>query len=108
MVLCATSSDVRPSARFLDQARAIVFDRLAGHAAHVYLFGSWARGDARRISDIDIAIGAEGPLPVALLSEIREALSESPIPYPVEVVDLADISPSFRARILSEGIRWTA
>lgn len=79
-----------------------------GNLAHVYLFGSWARGDPRRISDIDIAIGAEGPLPVALLSEIREALAESPLPYPVEVVDLAEISPGFRARILSEGIPWTA
>ncbi|MFA5861547.1 MAG: nucleotidyltransferase domain-containing protein [Candidatus Thermoplasmatota archaeon] len=99
---------MRPSARFLDDVRAIVLGRLAGHAADVYLFGSWARGDARQISDIDVAIRARRPLPIALLSEIREALSESHIPYPVDIVDLNDVSPSFRARILSEGVRWTA
>lgn len=104
----AQSSGVTPSRRFLEEVRAIVLGKLAGRAADVYLFGSWARGDPRRISDIDVAIAGRAPLPPALLSDIREALSESHVPYPVDLVDMKDISPSFRARILSEGVRWTA
>jgi len=61
MFLCAASSNVRPSARFLDEARAIVLDRLAGHAAQVYLFSSWATRDARRISDIESWIWLTSP-----------------------------------------------
>ena len=40
----------------LAEARRIICRGLAGLRARVYLFGSWARGDARRTSDIDVAI----------------------------------------------------
>lgn len=78
-----------PSDRYLDAAREIVLEVLAGQPADVFLFGSWARGDPRRTSDIDIAVLPRGRLPPGLLSRVREALEESTIPYPVDVVDLA-------------------
>lgn len=99
---------VAPSPRYLDEARAIVERELSGVAADVYLFGSWARGDPRRISDIDIAVLPRGPAPAAILSRLREAFEESSIPYPVDVVDLREASPSLRDRVLREGIPWSA
>jgi uncharacterized protein len=91
----------------LDETRRIVRAGLRGHPAQVYLFGSWATGRNRRTSDIDIAILPAGPLPEDLLSDLREALEESLVVYPVDVVDLSRVAPQFRDRVLKEGIRWS-
>src|SRR5262245_21451910 len=57
-------------ARALERVRGIVCDVLEGREARVYLFGSSARGQARRSSDIDVAIDPLRPLPPALLAEL--------------------------------------
>ncbi len=46
--------------------------RSAGEGVNVYLFGSWARGEATRVSDIDLAIESETPLPPGTLARLRE------------------------------------
>lgn len=99
---------MRPDPRYVEEARAIVERALRGYPAEVYLFGSWARGDARRLSDIDVAVLPKGDIPWSVLSRLRDELDESTIPYPVEVVDLRETSDEFRARVLREGIRWSA
>lgn len=81
---------------------------LKGHRARVYLFGSHARGEASRASDVDVAVLPRKPLPVGLLSAIREELEESRIPYVVELVDLSAAEPSFRKTVQREGVLWTA
>ncbi|GAB4580910.1 MAG: nucleotidyltransferase domain-containing protein [Anaerolineales bacterium] len=90
----------------LELARRIVLDRLVNFAAKVYLFGSQARGQAGRISDIDIAVLPLEPIPGWIFSEIREALEESNILYPVELVDLSETDERFRKRVFEEGIVW--
>ena len=92
--------------RALERVREIVLDGLAGTDAAVYLFGSCARGDALRSSDIDVAVDAADALPRGLLSRIGEDLEESTIPYEVEIVDLREVSASMRTRVLKEGIAW--
>ncbi len=93
-------------ARWLEAIRAIVFRELAGVSARVWLFGSRARGTARRTSDIDIAV--DGPIPIGLLSHVREALEESNVPVRVDVIDLRDADAGFRARVLEEGVLWSS
>jgi len=93
-------------ARDLEEARRIILGKLEGIPARVYLFGSWARSEARRHSDIDVAISADGPLPPGLLLEIEEALDSSEVLYPVELVDLTTASSSLRERVAAEGIPW--
>jgi predicted nucleotidyltransferase len=92
----------------LEEAKRIVLDGLRGHAARVYLFGSWVQGRQGRTSDIDIAILPADPLPIGLLSDIREKLEDSRILYPVDLVDLSESDPDFAARVQREGILWTA
>jgi hypothetical protein len=46
------------------------------------------------------------PIPRHVFSEIREALEESRVLYPVDLVDLSDSSEEFRERILREGVPW--
>jgi len=90
----------------LAETRRIVAEGLRGHRARIYLFGSRARGDASPTSDIDVAVLPLEPLPPGTLAEIREALEESRVLYPVEVVDLSEAAPEFRERVLAEGILW--
>jgi predicted nucleotidyltransferase len=97
--MLASSPDV-------EEVRRIVLDRLRGHRARVYLFGSWARGAGSRISDIDVAVEALEPLPPELLSEIHEAIEESRVLYQVDLVDLSHAAPELRDRIHAEGVLW--
>lgn len=65
----------------------------------VWAFGSRATGNrVRRFSDLDLAVGGE-ELPLELLDTLREALDESRLPFKVDIVDLATLTPEFRARI---------
>jgi predicted nucleotidyltransferase len=93
--------------RDLEQARQIVLNELRGRPAKVYLFGSWARNEARRYSDIDIGILPTEPLPPELLLELADKLDQSEVLYPVDLVDLSTAPASLRDRVLAEGILWT-
>lgn len=92
----------------LAEARRIVLECLGTHPVRVYLFGSRARGEEGRASDIDIAILPLQPLPGWVISNVRERLEESRIPLRVDVVDLSTTDPEFRARVLEEGVPWNA
>ena len=55
----------------------------------------------RRFSDLDIAVGGE-ELALDEMATLREALDESRLPFKVDVVQMAEISPEFRGRIAGE------
>ena len=95
------------SDKYIDQARAIVLAHTRGLPVEVYFFGSRATGKPRRDSDVDVAVDIHGPVPTAFLSDLSEALEESSVPYRVDVVDLSAASEKFRARVKSEGIKWS-
>jgi predicted nucleotidyltransferase len=97
---------VDKSATYLTQVRQIVLDKLKGYTVQVYLFGSRARGEAGAHSDIDIGIWPTEPLPRWVLSEIREALFESLVPFQVDVIDLSQTDENFKQRVLKEAIAW--
>ena len=92
----------------LAEVKRIVLEGLKKHQARVFLFGSRARGDAARWSDIDVAVLPLEPLPAGLLSSIREQLEESTIPYTVDLVDLSEADRSLREFVQREGLLWTA
>ncbi|RNC69212.1 MAG: nucleotidyltransferase domain-containing protein [Desulfuromonadales bacterium] len=87
--------------QYISQVREI----LARHvpACEVRMFGSRVRGTARKYSDIDLAIVGDGPLPDRTVAGLKEAFSESDIPYRVDVVDWRTISPEFRKVIEQQG-----
>ena len=71
----------------------------------IYLFGSWARGEAKRSSDVDIAIESKEDMSF-LIGEFREALEISCIVYNVDVVDMNFAAESLCKKIREEGIVW--
>ena len=91
---------------YLNQVRKILLDHLKGYRFQLFLFGSQTTQQAGRTSDIDVGILPMAPLPKGLLSEIREELEESHIPYPVDLVDLSRSNPEFLQHISQKGIRW--
>lgn len=81
---------------------ALVRAILAKHvppATRVWVFGSRVNGTARRYSDLDLALEAEGPLDLDVMGSLAEAVSESDLPFKVDLLDLKSVDPAFRAII---------
>lgn len=93
-----------PRQSYLERVHRIVLQHLKGQPVQVYLFGFWVRGEAGYTSDIDIGLSPLGPLSPGLVSRLHEALEESHVPYPVEVVDLSQTDSTFCRGVLQEGI----
>ncbi len=74
--------------------------------AKIYLFGSRARGEQRKLSDIDLAIDAGQALEPRFIEEARAVLLASDVPYPIDVVDYHSVSKNMRAFIDQEKILW--
>lgn len=72
----------------------------------VILFGSRARGDYSRVSDIDIGILPKNKLDRKKLVLLKEKIDNLNFPYTVDVVDLSKVSEAFREKALREGIVW--
>lgn len=81
--------------------------RHAGPDVGVLLFGSWARGEERRSSDVDVALDGHGrAIDPSRLSGLREALEDSRIAWRVDVLDLSCCSVPVRRRVVAEAIVW--
>ena len=87
--------DIAPDQLFL--VRSI----LARHVpeCQVLAFGSRVAGTAKKHSDLDLAVMTRAPLTVRRMARLREAFSESRLPFKVDVVDWSEASKSFRAVI---------
>lgn len=77
---------------------------LKSAGAKVFVFGSRARGNQRKFSDLDLAVECPTPLSLSFLAKIRSALEESDLPVKVDVVDMSELAESFRNNVLQERI----
>jgi amidophosphoribosyltransferase len=68
----------------------------------VYVFGSRAKGRARRRSDLDLAVGGSEKLSFSEYADLKYEFSASDLPIFVDVVDLNTIDPTFLERIEPE------
>ncbi|MCX5971278.1 MAG: nucleotidyltransferase domain-containing protein [Coprothermobacterota bacterium] len=91
---------------WMEKVRRTVLAALRGQNVRVFLFGSRARGDHSPASDVDIGILPADPTLPLRLAPLRVQLEEMPIPYVIELVNLVEVSPAFREKVLQEGILW--
>jgi uncharacterized protein len=80
---------------------AIVRAILARHLPDrdVMVFGSRARGDARPMSDLDLAVLGAEAMDISVRSAIEEAFCESDLPMKVDLLDWSMTAESFRRLI---------
>jgi len=91
---------------YLKQIQMIIQNRLRDCKFQLFLFGSQTTQSFGRTSDIDVGILPITPIPLGLLSKIREELEESCVPYPVDLVDLSVVSSDFVRSVKEKGIKW--
>lgn len=71
----------------------------------IFIFGSRARGDHRRFSDLDVMVESDKNL-FQLLGKIEDTLIESDFPYKVDLVERRLFSKSYLAGYLNDRIRF--
>jgi len=66
----------------------------------IFLFGSWARGNAAETSDIDIGILGKEKVPFAILVKIFNKAEEIPTLRSIDIVDLAAKDKEYKKNVL--------
>lgn len=81
---------------------------LAQHAPDctAWVFGSRATGKAKPFSDLDLALEGATPLSLDRLAALGEAFAQSDLPWKVDLVDWAAVSPEFRRIIERDRVRF--
>ncbi len=74
----------------------------------VYVFGSRLKGTHRPFSDLDICLKGTEKLSASTIGMLREELSQSDIPYKIDLVDYYHLADSFKQLIDNEAVRLSA
>lgn len=62
----------------------------------VIAFGSRVTGKYKPHSDLDLCIMGNTPLTISHMAKLKEDFSESNLPFRVDIVDWASLSPDFQ------------
>ncbi len=68
----------------------------------VWAFGSRVIGNAKEFSDLDLVIHSDHPISLEILGQLKHELSESDLPFKVDLVDWSLLSKEFRDQILQK------
>lgn len=90
----------------IQNLKSLIFETLKEENVIVILFGSRARGDFSRVSDIDIGVLPGKNFDRRKLVFLKERIEDLNIPYTVDVVDLSRVSEVFKEKALREGVIW--
>jgi predicted nucleotidyltransferase len=77
--------------------------RRLGPRTRIVWFGSWVRGDARRGSDIDLAIGAPDGIDPAAYAALWSFVDELPTLYTIDLVNLEEAGDGLRREVERTG-----
>ena len=86
--------------------KSLILDMFKDEKVTIILFGSRAKGNFYDSSDFDIGILPENGYDKSKLIISREKLEELNIPYKVDLVDISEVSKSFRNNVLKYGEIW--
>jgi predicted nucleotidyltransferase len=64
----------------------------------VRAFGSRVSGQARRLSDLDLVVMGEEPVPELVLANLRADLEDSDLPFRVDLLELRDLPATWIER----------
>ena len=83
-----------------DRHLKIVQEILRKYPYKFYVFGSRARGGAKKFSDLDICFFDD--IPLTELLRIEEAFEESDLPYKVDLISWNSMSDEFKEIIKND------
>ena len=93
--------------KWLNEVRKILMQNIDLEKYNIFLFGSFARGDYREDSDIDIGIEGNTSMKKEVLNKIRYQLEDSIVPNKVEIVDFSRIeNEEFRKSAMRDKKVW--
>ena len=72
----------------------------------VLVFGSRIKGTHRKFSDLDLCLKANGSINLDDIAMLKEALSDSDLPFTVDVVDYNDLAEGFKKIIDNDGVNF--
>ncbi len=72
--------------------------------AEVKFFGSRTKGTAKKYSDLDVSIKEKQKIDLSILSAIKSDLSDSNIPFKIDITDYHRVSEGFQKLIDQEGV----
>lgn len=87
------------------QLKDLVTLPLVKYEAKIYCFGSRARGEFLKFSDVDLLIESEIDIS-KVLGEIKESLINSNFPYKVDLVWSKNLASSYKQNIENEKIAF--
>lgn len=94
-------------AKYADMLKAMVLESFADEPCRIFLFGSRARGTARRSSDYDIGFtGISRDKLLRKASVLNAMIEESIIPHSVDWVLFDESDPAFRMIAEKDVIIW--
>ena len=82
-----------------------VVDPLRKKGAVVYCYGSRARGDYKKFSDLDLMVESEDKKNLDL-GKLMEILQNSNFPYKVDIVHFSDFAESYKPSYQKDKIRF--
>ena len=85
------------AAKYLEAVKSVFRKELPD--CEVRVFGSRVTGSAKRYSDLDVALVADGKLDFAVLEKLKNIFSESDLPISVDIHDWKALSDSFKKSI---------
>lgn len=97
------SSPIRLRPDELRMVRSILATYLPG--VQVLAFGSRVTGNEKPMSDLDLCVVDDPPIPPIDQSRVSEAFSGSPLPFKVDVAYWSEVSPRFRSVIQRTSVK---
>ena len=91
---------------YLSIIKEAVVTSLKDDKVKIVLFGSRARGDNQRCSDVDIGIIPVGKFNKDRITLLKEKVEDLNIPYKVEIVNLSEVSGEFKREVMKDAVVW--
>ena len=88
----------------IDELKAFLKEYFEADEVDLFLFGSRARGDYSKFSDVDLGIYKKKDVDLKI-SLLREILENSNLPFKVDIVVLNN-NEKFKDIVSKEGIKW--
>lgn len=90
----------------MDERRLVreIIDAHLPPGTKVWIFGSRAKGRARRYSDLDLAVDAGRQLTIDETAALRDHFDECDLPYKVDLIDWHAAGARFRELIAAQRV----